>query len=97
MAISSTTVLAGANAFTADVIATADADTILNIAHGLGAVPLRAMICGFGEQVPSRLSDWMISSLTNTTVQVAKTTAIGSGDINIQCRVQVSLPHSLFR
>ncbi len=97
MAISTATILAGANIFSADVTATLDADTTIVIPHGLGATPLLVTMSGMAASLEGILSAWGASAIGATNFTLSKTTAVGSGNAGIQIRVAVSLPHSITR
>lgn len=96
MAVNVTTVLAGANTFSADVEATADGDTTAVIAHGLGATPLLPVLCAL-QQVGASLSLWAVTALDATNVTLTKAITGGSGVAGDQVNVTVALPHSLVR
>lgn len=97
MAISSSVVLAGANTYSADVTATADADTTLAIPHGLPSEPSVPIISPItANQAAAAVSGWAVNS-DAVNVNVIKGTGVGSGAAGAQLRVTVTTPHSLTR
>ena len=97
MAVTVTTVLAGANAFTFDVAATADADTTTgNVAHGLGDTPVEVTLTSL-QQVATAISAWAVTTLNGTNVVLTKGIGAGSGAVGNQVRCTVRRPHSIGR
>ncbi len=70
-----------------DVIATADADTVLVIPHGMQRTPF--VFITPAQQAVGELSAWAVTGITDTDVTVEKSVAVGSGDPAIQLRVNV--------
>lgn len=98
MAVTNTTVLAGAYTFIFDVAATADSDTTTgNVAHGLGATPLDISVAPTLSQALTALSAWAVTTLDGTNVVGTKLASTGSGSATKQVRIRVSLPHSIVR
>lgn len=94
MAVTITTVLAGADTFIFDVEATADGDTGTGaVAHGLGTAPLMVTLTPL--LAAARVSDWIVSAVDATSVTLAKTTAAGGGATGNQVRCVVRRPHSI--
>lgn len=90
MAISSTVIRAAAAVFVADVIADADADTgPFDIAHGLGSIPLTVTITPV--LAVAHLSEWIVSDVDATNIELTKANAVGSGDADVQLRVSAFL------
>jgi hypothetical protein len=97
MAVSVTNILAGANTFIGDVIATADADTTATITHGLsaGGTPKEVQQCQILSQALAASSGWSTAAPGATTVVATKLATAGSGNAAAQLRVTVRTPHSL--
>jgi len=78
-----------------DITATADGDTTLNIAHGLGRAPTCwyiVPICTDGTELAANAaSSWNVqpAGVTATNVQVRKSVLVGSGTANPQARLFV--------
>lgn len=72
-----------------EVTATADADAIVNIVHGL-QVPLGDGLFVFithMQQAVGELSAWAVITGNDTDIQLEKSVAVGSGDAAPQLRV----------
>lgn len=95
MAASSAEVYHTNREFQADVTATADADTGLNVAHGLGRAPERVDLLPI--HAAARLSLWAVTSVTATNIVLSKATTAGSGNANAQLRVTASLRNDVDR
>ena len=97
MAVSSTTVFQGSDTFIADIEATANADTGISVPHGLsGGVPVEAHLTNLLQE-SAALSKWAVVALTDTSVTLGKSTAVGSGDVGGQVRVIVKRPNTYGR
>lgn len=72
-----------------DIIATADADTIATVAHGLGVVPGGVKITPL-LQVAAAISEWAATTIDATNVIVTKGVGVGSGVAGAQVRLEVS-------
>ena len=103
MAITATLQPAGASASPTtkvwSVTATLDADIVLVVPHGMGALPgfdtTRLMAIAQPRTGAGRLSAWVVD-IDATNLTITKTTAVGSGDaIGSQMRLYLFLPHSL--
>ena len=97
MAVTVTVVQTGANTHTAEVEATADADTTATIPHGLGIKPTIVTVTGMIDQAAAALSGWVVTTINATNIILTKSVAVGSGAAGVQVRMTTSLPHSLFR
>lgn len=94
MAVTVTTRHAGKDMFVFDVEATADGDAGSgSVAHGLGAIPLIVLITPL--LAAARTSNWILGTLSDTAVEITKTTATGSGATGNQVRCVVMRPHSI--
>jgi len=69
-----------------DVTATADADTVLAIPHGLQQVPF--VFITPSDQAVAELSAWAVTSVDDTNINLEKSVAVGSGNASAQLRVQ---------
>lgn len=85
MAFTAATVRQAAEVFVADITATLDADVgPLNIAHGLGSVPLDITIT---PTIVEFHTSAFIVTATATNLVVTKANAVGSGAAGVQARV----------
>lgn len=96
MALSSATILQGANKFICDITATADADVSIVVPHGLGVTPLEISIA-YKVQPEGVLSGWVVRLVNATDFTAEKTTAVNSGSGAAQVRMTLAVPHSLTR
>lgn len=89
MAVSSTLVTKSANLEVYTVGATADADSNVSIAHGLGVVPL---VWFEWTCTTCRLSLWVNTVRNATTVTLNKTNIAGTGSPNQVLLVYIAVP-----
>lgn len=94
MATSSVAVVNNANYKSWNIIATADGDTTLVIAHGFGAIPDAVFLTPL--TAAGRLSDW-IAATDATNITLTKTTVGSSGAAPAQLKVVAMRPHSIFQ
>lgn len=87
MATSAVEVGSGVDTKIWDVIASADADTTLVIAHGMPVAPEFAILQPL--QAPARISLWTVL-VDAVNIQLFKTTGVGSGNAGAQLRVIAS-------
>lgn len=91
-----------ASLVSANVIATADADTTAVITHNLG-LSAAELSAGFPlvDVTPllaaAYTSQWAVTGAMANAVTLTKGTGAGSGNAAAQIRVQISRPHSIFR
>jgi len=95
MAATVTTVLAGQNLFIADVAWGADADTAVDVNHGLGITPLQVSI------TPTAAAAATVANCA-TTIDATKVTVtkngVGAGSAAASsCRIAIARPHSIVR
>lgn len=84
------------NRLIGDIVATADADATLVIAHGMAGIPQEVHFTIFGANAAEgALSLWGYDSADATNIVIRKTTAVGSGAAGIQCRMTAKLPHTV--
>lgn len=97
MAVTITTVLAGAYTYIGDVVASADADTTATIPHGLGVIPKVVTLTPTLSQGLTALSAWVapVASIDATNVVCTKLTSTGSGSATKQLRVMAQAPNSI--
>lgn len=92
MAVTITTVLAGADTYIAD-IETATETTTGNIPHGLGAIPLEVYITLKAPQAAS-VPAWAVSTINATNIVCTRDT---TGAAASAFRLIVKKPHSIGR
>ena len=68
-----------------DVTATADGDTVTTIAHGMSAAPVIVHLVPLLAKW--HVSNWFVSAVTATYIELTKGTGATSGDAAAQCRV----------
>jgi hypothetical protein len=98
MAITATPVLQSQNLFIADIVAGLDADTTLDVNHGLGITPLEYRLvptAGAGANFAA-LCQWNITAPTATKVTVNKVAGVGTA-ASSAARLLVWRPHSIIR
>lgn len=95
-ATSATVVFTGTDTIIRDVIATADADTTLVIAHGLGVAPAEFYLVPLLSQALTALSAWT-AAVDATNITLTKLTSTGSGNAGAQLRVVAKRPHTIGR
>lgn len=79
-----------------DVTATADADTTINITHGItGATASNLKVCFEPLLANHYVSTWTVTARTSTTITLTKGTATGSGNASAQTRVHIWREHSI--
>lgn len=95
MAITVTTILAGTYTFIADVVASADGDTVTGaIAHGLGVAPSDVTLCPL-LQAAAEAAAWALTTRDATNIELTKATTAGSGNASASVRVVARVPHSI--
>ena len=77
------------------VTATADADVAHTIPHGLGRVPDHVTLTPI--LAAARVSNWIVTSVTDANVVLGATADVGSGDQDPQLDVDVRLRRNLSR
>lgn len=77
----------------ADITATADGDTTIDFAHGMGVAPPTVILTPL-LQAAAALSAWAVTAIDATKVTLTKSTATGSGTANPQVRV-TCINHSI--
>lgn len=95
-ATSATVVFTGTDTIIRDVIATADADTTLVIAHGLGAAPAEVTMTPLLSQALTALAAWTVA-IDATNLTLTKLASVGSGNAAAQLRVIAKRPHTIGR
>lgn len=85
MAVTITNVVERATLFVADIEATADADVLATVPHGLQQAPEDVTILEL--QIEAYTSQWFVSSITGTNIVLTKQNAVGSGVADPQLRV----------
>lgn len=82
-----------AEIFVADITASADADVgPLNVPHGMQAAPSRVTITPLLTN--AYLSEWIVSAIDATNIELTKANVVGSGDADPQIRVCAELSYS---
>jgi hypothetical protein len=102
MAVSHTNIIAGPSTtppgyetFACTVTATADADTVIVIPHGLASAPLLFCLTMLVSQALTAMSNWAVTAVDATNITLTKLTSVGSGNANPQVLLQASVPSSL--
>lgn len=76
--------------FVADIIASADADVgPLAVPHLLGSVPVEVTLTPL--LAVAHVSEWVVSGIDATNIELVKANAVGSGDADPQVRLCVRL------
>lgn len=95
MAVVITTYFDGTYFDVYNVASTAAADLTVTIPHGFGEIPrlitLEPLLANF------YVSNWRIAAVNTTNVVIRKGVTTGSANAAAQLRVNVALPHSIFR
>lgn len=97
MAITPTTVLQGQNIFVATIVSSADGDTTVDVAHGLGVAPSVYFIMPMAQaSTATNCCWWNITAPTATKVTVNKQGTAGTAALSAALLV-VMRPHSIMQ
>lgn len=91
-----------ANTVRANIIASADGDTVATVTHnmGLSVAELAAgqpevYLTGTLSQALTALSGWTVTTKTTNAITLTKLTSTGSGNASPQLDVVIKRPHSI--
>ncbi len=102
MAVSITNIFQGVDASVNNITATADADAVATVPHGLGAlpfIPTEAWVVGILTQGPALNPPKSVGlgAIDAVNVNITMGTIVGSGNAAPQLRVYCKRPHTIGR